>query len=276
MAMILVTHDLGVVAGRADEIAVMYAGRIVEKAPTRALFRDMRMPYTEALVNSIPKIDASEPHQARGDPGPSAGPGDPSGRLQVRAALQVRPSEMPQEEPPLLEAATPGHLYRCWFPVGTAEVTVDLARNGQPSTATRFRRRSSSGRHRHGSPPSRRRERLAGRGVGAGVPRGAQGPEGPRGVGNQHRRARRRDAGPRRRIGVRQDDDRPRDPADAAARLGTACCSTAQDLTALHGEKLRKLRPRLQMIFQDPISSLNPRRTVARHHRRAAQHLGDR
>ena len=57
MAMILVTHDLGVVAGRADEIAVMYAGQIVETAPTASLFRNVRMPYTEALLRSIPKLD---------------------------------------------------------------------------------------------------------------------------------------------------------------------------------------------------------------------------
>ncbi|HET6873734.1 MAG TPA: ABC transporter ATP-binding protein, partial [Acidimicrobiales bacterium] len=56
MAMILVTHDLGVVAGRTDEIAVMYAGKVVEKAPTAVLFRDMKMPYTEALLSSIPRI----------------------------------------------------------------------------------------------------------------------------------------------------------------------------------------------------------------------------
>ena len=57
MAMILVTHDLGVVAGRADDIAVMYAGRIVEKAPTATLFAEMRHPYTEALLQSIPKLE---------------------------------------------------------------------------------------------------------------------------------------------------------------------------------------------------------------------------
>ncbi|MEO5724627.1 MAG: ABC transporter ATP-binding protein, partial [Ilumatobacteraceae bacterium] len=57
MTMVLVTHDLGVVAGRADEIAVMYAGRIVEQAPTGVLFSAMRHPYTEALLRSIPRIE---------------------------------------------------------------------------------------------------------------------------------------------------------------------------------------------------------------------------
>src|ERR1700741_4023235 len=61
MAMILITHDLGVVAGRADEVAVMYAGRVVERAPTQALFKNMQMPYTAALLAAIPKIEAA-PH----------------------------------------------------------------------------------------------------------------------------------------------------------------------------------------------------------------------
>ena len=61
MAMILVTHDLGVVAARTDEIAVMYAGKIVEKAPTATLFSNMKMPYTEALLSSIPSMD-NRPH----------------------------------------------------------------------------------------------------------------------------------------------------------------------------------------------------------------------
>ena len=59
--MILITHDLGVVAGRADEVAVMYAGRVVERAPTRALFARTRMPYTEALLAALPKLDRA-PH----------------------------------------------------------------------------------------------------------------------------------------------------------------------------------------------------------------------
>ena len=71
MAVILVTHDLGVVAGRADDVLVMYAGQVVEKAPTATLFRHMKMPYTEALLRSIPKL---------GDRATRASPRSPVGR----------------------------------------------------------------------------------------------------------------------------------------------------------------------------------------------------
>jgi oligopeptide/dipeptide ABC transporter ATP-binding protein len=130
MAMILVTHDLGVVAGRADEIAVMYAGRIVEKAPTRALFRDMKMPYTEALVNSIPKIDFASHTRLEVIPGRPPNLLDPPvGCKFAPRCKYVRPKCI-REEPPLVEAATAGHLYRCWYPVGSVEPTVDVDRNG--------------------------------------------------------------------------------------------------------------------------------------------------
>ena len=58
LTMILVTHDLGVVATRTDNVAVMYAGRIVEQAPTAALFARVAMPYTKGLLDSTPRIDA--------------------------------------------------------------------------------------------------------------------------------------------------------------------------------------------------------------------------
>jgi oligopeptide/dipeptide ABC transporter ATP-binding protein len=130
MAMILVTHDLGVVASRTNEIAVMYAGRIVEKAPTRTLFRDMKMPYTEALVNSIPKVDSASHTRLEVIPGrPPNLLNPPVGCKFAPRCKYVRPKCL-EEEPPLIEAATPGHQYRCWFPVGTVEPTVDIARNG--------------------------------------------------------------------------------------------------------------------------------------------------
>src|SRR6188768_651414 len=69
MSLILVTHDLGVVAGHTDEIAVMYAGRLVEQAPTRTLFRQMKMPYTEALMESIPRLDQPSHVRLRTIPG---------------------------------------------------------------------------------------------------------------------------------------------------------------------------------------------------------------
>ena len=79
MAMILITHDLGVVAGRTDDVAVMYAGRVVERAPTPVLFKKMRMPYTEALLAAIPKIDAA-PHTPL--PAISGRPPDPTRPIQ--------------------------------------------------------------------------------------------------------------------------------------------------------------------------------------------------
>ncbi|NIM52399.1 MAG: ATP-binding cassette domain-containing protein [Gemmatimonadales bacterium] len=57
MAMILITHDLGIVAGLADRIAVMYGGQIVEQAPTDILFQHPQHPYTEALLKAVPRID---------------------------------------------------------------------------------------------------------------------------------------------------------------------------------------------------------------------------
>ena len=61
MAMMLISHDLGVVAGRTHETAVMYAGKIVEQAATDELFNHISMPYTRALMDAIPRL-ANPPH----------------------------------------------------------------------------------------------------------------------------------------------------------------------------------------------------------------------
>ncbi len=129
MAMVLVTHDLGVVAGRTDEIAVMYAGQIVERAPTRTLFANVRMPYTEALLKSIPKLE--EPSHTRlqiigGRPPDLIHP--PAGCRFSPRCPYAQPT-CHTEAPPLVEAETPGHLYRCWFPVGTDAGREALERN---------------------------------------------------------------------------------------------------------------------------------------------------
>ena len=117
MATIMITHDLGVVAGRADEILVMYAGRVVEKASTTVLFSEMRMPYTEALLSSIPRLDQPSHAHLATIPGrpPNLVSPPPGCRFAPRCAyVQDRCRE---EEPPLVAADAPGHEYRCWFPV---------------------------------------------------------------------------------------------------------------------------------------------------------------
>ena len=57
MAVMLITHDMGVIAGRTDRVVVMYAGKVAEEATTDELFRRMRHPYSEALLASVPKLD---------------------------------------------------------------------------------------------------------------------------------------------------------------------------------------------------------------------------
>jgi oligopeptide/dipeptide ABC transporter ATP-binding protein len=117
MAMILVTHDLGVVAGRADDIAVMYAGQIVEKAPTATLFRNVRMPYTEALLQSIPKIDEPRHTRLQAIPGRPPQLVDPPKGCRFAPRCPYAQARCHAEAPPLVESE-PGHEYRCWYPVG--------------------------------------------------------------------------------------------------------------------------------------------------------------
>ena len=92
MSVILVTHDLGVVAGHTDEIAVMYGGRLVEKAPTRTLFANMKMPYTEALLASIPKLEDPSHSRLRTIPGRPPDLVNPPTGLPLRAALRRTPA----------------------------------------------------------------------------------------------------------------------------------------------------------------------------------------
>ena len=139
MSMILVTHDLGVVANRTDEIAVMYAGQIVEKAPTPTLFRAMRHPYTEALMRSIPRIE--NPSHTRLDAIPGRPPDLallPDGCRFAARCRSAQPRCL-EENPPLIPAEQPGHEYRCFYPVGTpagAQARERNERSGRTAAGT--------------------------------------------------------------------------------------------------------------------------------------------
>src|SRR5690242_6268538 len=117
MAMILITHDLGVVAGRSDEVAVMYAGKVVERAPTPALFKKMRMPYTEALLAAIPKLD-SPPHTAL--PAIAGRPPDPTRPLpgcSFSPRCRYADDHCRHAKPTLADPERSGGLYACWHPL---------------------------------------------------------------------------------------------------------------------------------------------------------------
>ena len=142
MAMILVTHDLGVVANRTDEIIVMYAGQVIERAPTTALFGQVRHPYTEALMASIPRIENA------GHTILQAIPGRPPDLAQLPPGCRFAPrcryaqARCLEEDPPLVPdtaalgsangdtgLGATGHHHRCFFPVGTEENARALAIN---------------------------------------------------------------------------------------------------------------------------------------------------
>src|SRR6266513_1105489 len=116
-AVILITHDLGVVAEIADEIIVMYAGRVVERAQTRDLFYDPQMPYTWGLLGSIPRLD--RPKQER----LHSIKGTPPSLIRSPTGCKFRPRcphafDKCMEEPPLENRVEePGHLDRCWLTV---------------------------------------------------------------------------------------------------------------------------------------------------------------
>src|SRR5262249_16971134 len=116
MAVILVTHDLGVIAGRAEQVAVMYAGRIIEQTTASQMFAGPQHPYTEALFDALPEmagpgrslysIPGRPPDLTARAPGCSFAP-------RCRHARQWC-----QSHEPALDGDHPGHSYACFFPVG--------------------------------------------------------------------------------------------------------------------------------------------------------------
>jgi peptide/nickel transport system ATP-binding protein len=116
IAVLLITHDLGVIAEAADEVAVMYAGRIVERAPTEEIFEAPQHPYTWGLLDSIPQLDAPRGKRLRPIDGqPPSLIHLPQG-CKFFPRCPYRPTIADQVEPDLVET-DPGHLVRCHLPV---------------------------------------------------------------------------------------------------------------------------------------------------------------
>ncbi len=112
MAVLLITHDLGIVAGRADRVAVMYAGQIVEEAPTARLFAQPSHPYTQGLFASVPRISGPVTRLS-----PIGGSVPPPGAWPSGCRFRPRcPKAFDKSEamPPLLPVG-PDHRMRCWL-----------------------------------------------------------------------------------------------------------------------------------------------------------------
>lgn len=115
MSVILITHNLGVIAETAQKVAVMYAGRIVEYAPVRPLFVTPRHPYTQGLLKSIPRLDEGQARKQRLEAIPGLVPSlldlPPGCKFSNRCKYLF---DKCQEEPELKEI-DPGHFVRCWL-----------------------------------------------------------------------------------------------------------------------------------------------------------------
>ena len=137
MAVILITHDLGVIAGRADRVVVMYAGKIVEQADTSELFGRMRHPYSSALLESIPKLEQDNTQKLHSIPGL---PPDLSKDLSNTCRFSPRCShaiERCRGEEPLLEPVPeqPDHLFACFNPIDSSERPVLVASDEERAAA---------------------------------------------------------------------------------------------------------------------------------------------
>jgi peptide/nickel transport system ATP-binding protein len=272
MSMLLITHDMGVIAGYADRVYVMYAGRIAEQADTATFFSDMRHPYSQALLDCIPRLSQDRTRRLASIPGlppdlSQRQTGCPFAPRCTRADDQCRAVE------PQLTGQSPERKFACWHPVGGSLTATSAA---APQAAVRLEEHASKTsslaepllevtdlvkqypvkagmvvRRRGGAVHAVSGVSFA---VNAGETFGLVGESGcgKTTVGKLVVALQRPDAGT-----VKLD---------------------RTDISQLGGSELRRRRRDLQMIFQDPYSSLDPRMRVGAIIREplATHHVGGR
>ena len=201
MGMLLITHDLGVIAGRADRVLVMYAGRIVETGATAEIFRAMRHPYTQALLESVPELDMDRSAVLQGIAGTPPDLTSPPAGCRFAPRCRYAQERCRVEDPPLVDAEA-GQRYACFFPVDGPRP------RGAVTAPAHVQGRSGRGQCRSAG---RRRPVAGGEGRRQGVPDppgrpAAPGRVGARGLNRELRGRGRGGVRARRRVGLWQDD----------------------------------------------------------------------
>ncbi|QVQ50160.1 ABC transporter ATP-binding protein [Spiractinospora alimapuensis] len=281
-ALVLITHDLGVVAGQVDRVAVMYAGRIVETGEVTEVFQHARMPYTIGLLGSLPRMDeqrherltpilGTPPSMVDLPPGCSFAP-----RCPMATDLCL------EEDPPLFPSAEAAHAAACHYSDQLADTTPrDLFR----ATAVDTEGLTESEEGESGKSVASKEERIATAETSRSVVEDTREPVlTARGL-VKHFPVRSRGL-IRRRIGETHAvcdvslDLRPRETLALVGESGCGKSTTArllvnllkptlgsvvhkgQELGTLTTARMRPLRRNLQIVFQDPFASLDPRMPV--------------
>jgi len=249
MSILLITHDMGVIASRTDRVGVLYAGKVVEIAPTAELFSSMRHPYTQSLLAAVPKLDEIQSGRLSSIPGLPPDLSKPIVGCRFAPRCSMVQDNCLQAEP-VLQSASATHAFSCFHPVqGPAKTSVTLSRRANEDHASNedflvVRSLEKSFPLRGSKLFSRSQASISAvSDVSFTLKRGeVLGLVGESGCGKT--------TIGRLLVGLEEPTG------------GSITFSTLQDQGLRGGAKRRLLARERQMMFQDPYSSLDPRKRV--------------